>query len=518
MTDQIPSTDTIRKLSNYIEQNTRASETSGITYIDPKSHKQRILLNQNHIIFGRRGAGKSSLIKTLKDNMTVTDGYLYAYVNMEDFKDASFPNVLIHVLNAFKADLSHQLERKTRFYQLSRLWKNRKVISILKNAIDKFEKEIDKPDSYQESVSSKNSESESTSATVTYQILAANASYATGTEIQTQSTLPRDKLEKLRNAIPKLKGTIKNIQDYYPDKSIFLIIDDLYFLKKPDQLLLIDFFHRLTKDTRLFLKVATIRHRSKIYARMHGSYFGTEIGHDVQVIDLDYNLNSLDELKAFMRSLIDECSRQCKISFNLDEVFSSGAFTQLCLASGGVPRDFLTLFVQVSNNYDEKSSRKINKTAINEAAIQNMQGKQLNLRTDSSEEKEILEQHLAYIKKVIISEKKVNMFLVSNSEIERFPQIRQAIKELVDLRMLHLVEPDTSAASSVSGQRYSAYMVDIGLYPSSMMMNFRELDPGVKDRQGIKNEMRSAPKLDLDDYSKYIASQNLKGHLVVTEE
>ena len=55
----------IQKLINYIEENTRASQVSGISFIDPKNHKGKILLKQNHVVFGRRGAGKTSLINTL---------------------------------------------------------------------------------------------------------------------------------------------------------------------------------------------------------------------------------------------------------------------------------------------------------------------------------------------------------------------------------------------------------------------------------------------------------------------
>ena len=67
------------------------------------------------------------------------------------------------------------------------------------------------------------------------------------------------------------------------------------------------------------------------------------------------------------------------------------------------------------------------------------------------------------------------MFLVCNPDLEDFPQISQAINELMDLRMIHLVEPITSAAPS-DGKKYSAYMIDIGLYTNSKPRNFNQMN------------------------------------------
>jgi hypothetical protein len=507
-------TERIQKLSSFIEENTRASETSGITYIDPRNFKNRILLKQNHVIFGRRGAGKSSLIKTLKENKN----YYYSYTNLEDLKDISFPNILIHVLNGFYSDLTKQLKTEVAFYQFRKLYKTKKLCKKLNKAIMEFESQIPNPDTYTEEIKTKQTSTASASTKVASKPVELSGNISESNETEVAKNLNRNKLESLKNAIPNLKKALKEVAGHSPEKPIFIIFDDFYFLPKHIQLFYIDFFHRLTKDTHLFIKVATIKHRSKIYAKLDSSHFGTEIGHDIHEIDLDYNLNRFDELQAFMRSLIDECARLCKIQFSIDDIFSAGAFTQLCLASGGVPRDFLTLFVKVCNDYNESTGRKISKTVITEAAIQNMSNKNSSLGTDSAEEKEVLESYLLYIKEKIVQEKKTNMFLVSNNEIEQYPQARQAIKELVDLRMIHLVEPDTSASGGVSGQRYTAYMVDIGLYPSSFQINFKQLDPGVTDSAGRKDEMRGAPKIKLSELQEYIESKNLTQTLQITDE
>src|SRR5580704_13972215 len=84
----------VNKLVAYIEENLRASSLAGLTFIDTRNFKGRLTVRQNHVVFGRRGAGKSSLVKSVcgpADHVAVR-------INLEDFKDISFPNILLHVL------------------------------------------------------------------------------------------------------------------------------------------------------------------------------------------------------------------------------------------------------------------------------------------------------------------------------------------------------------------------------------------------------------------------------------
>lgn len=507
----------IQKLTAYIEENTRASATSGISYIDPQNLRHRVTLRQNHIIFGRRGAGKSSLIKTVKD--ISAKKYLYAYINLEDIKDVSFPNILIHVLNTFESDIIKQLKNDTKFYQLGRKRKVKKVVKVLRNAITHFKNEIPDPDKSEEDYKSKQGFSTSVNASVKIEPISVGAEMKETGELEIAKKVYKDKLESLKNAIPSLKQAIKYVSEEFPEKPIFLILDDFYFLKKQVQIFFIDFFHRLTKDTHLYLKVASIRHRSKIYSKLEHSHYGTEIGHDIYEIDLDYNLNRFEELKDFMRALINQCANSCKVTFDINDIFSPGAFTQICLASGGVPRDFLTLFVKVSNNYDESKKKKISKTNITEAAILNMSNKSSSMGIDSSDEKDILEAYLSFIKDKILNEKRTNMFLVSNGEIDKHSQARQAIKELIDLRMIHLVESDTSASGGKKGgHRYSAYIIDVGFYPSAVISGFTQKEPGITDDAGRKDAMRSSPILDIDNLNSFIISKNFDKKLEISEE
>lgn len=508
----------LSKLSSFIEENTRASESSGITYIDPRNHKKRILLKQNHVVFGRRGAGKSSLIKTLTGKSITEKDYYFSYTNLEDFKDISFPNILIHVLDSFYSQIISQIRNDYSWYELKKMYQAQALIKELKKAYSDFKTQIPNPDNYDEDIKEKQQQTSDISAGIKSEVAGIDVKESITNEIEIAKKISRNKLESIKNSIPQLKKSLKQIDDFSGKKSIMIVFDDFYFLKKSVQVFFIDFFHRLTKDTSLYLKVATIKHRSRIYAQIEKSFYGTEIGHDIYEIDLDYNLNRFDELKDFMRQLLEKCAKLAEIEINIDELFTENAFSQLCLASGGVPRDFLTLFTKLTTKYNPETGKRIGKLDIIEVAIQNIHNKYASLKTDSSEEKELLESYLLKIKEQILENKKTNMFLVPHNIVDEYPEAKQAIKELVDLRMLHLVEPNTSAASSTSGLRFSAYIIDTGLYPNHFMMNFKQLEPGITDNAGRKDEMRSSPKLDIESIAKYIKAKNFNTKLEITED
>ncbi|WP_458410240.1 hypothetical protein [Bacteroides congonensis] len=215
-----------------------------------------------------------------------------------------------------------------------------------------------------------------------------------------------------------------------------------------------------------------------------------------------------------MKDLLQTVERKTNVNIDFNSIFTDNAFKFLCFASGGVPRDFFSLLIRLGNEY---TGRAISKPDVLEVAIENLPNKIDSFRTDSTEENRLLETYLQYIKNEVITEKKTNLFLVSNSDIADYSQIRQAIKELVDLRLLHLVIPNTSSAPS-DGKRYSAYMVDLSLLPNSKPQNFKLIEPDDRDSSGRADKIRSAMKLNLAQYKAYIEGLNIRQLLIETDE
>src|SRR5690606_570677 len=237
--------------------------------------------------------------------------------------------------------------------------------------------------------------------------------------------------------------------------------------------------------------------------------------HDAQSLNLDYSLENFGAMVKFMKELLAHINSKVNVNIDYDKILTDNAFKFLCLASGGVPRDFFSLFISLGNKMldNEKS---ISKPNVIDCSIDNLPNKMEAFKTDTAEEKEILEHYLQFIRDEIILGKKYNSFLVSNSEALKFPQINQAIKELVDLRLIHIVNSNTSSAPS-DGLRYSAYMVDIGLFPNANPRDFKQILPDEKDDRGRDDKIRSAPKINLTKFQEFIDNLNLKKTLTLTE-
>ncbi len=492
----------LKQLLGYLEENIRSSDQTAGTYIDPHGNIERLNSKQNQIIFGRRGSGKSLLIKALKTN-SVNEA-IYTKVNIEDYKDISFPDSILQVLNSFLKQLINEVENDYKFYQLRRMIQARGLTKKLKSIINENKRTLREPDRFDKGIVVTDNHQSLASAEIKSNIGSIKVGEDIGAEVKTTKTFLVDKLSNLKKDIPNIKELIILVSKYFNGKHIFLVLDDFYFLKRQEQPFFIDYFHRLTKDTPLYLKVATIRFRSSLYTTAE-TYIGIEIGHDAQSIELDYTLDKFKVLEDFMWEVLQNANTTSNAKVDLDSLISNNAFKYLCLASGGVVRDFLSLFLKVGEEIN-KGKTSISKPDVIEIAISNIQNKFDALETDSADEKEELERYLNYVKNFLVTEKRTNICLIGLQDIERFPNIKQSIKELVDLRLLHQVEPNISAKQS-DGQRYSAYMIDVGLFPGPRPKNFHVIEPGNFEDDKKNDEVRSAPKLDLDLFNKNVESK-----------
>jgi hypothetical protein len=509
-TSAIPLTDTsrdqLRALVAHLEQNLRASGSAGLTFIDARDLQARLRVCQNHAVFGRRGAGKSSLVKSLTGNAQ----HLAIRINVEDYKDISFPNILLQILRACFLELDPVIRSQASWLKLPTAWRFRRQLRRKAKVLNDL---LYEPDKEEHKVKTKVSSEDGASAGFQGASLNVKADIKDTVEKEVSRTIPVDKLARLQLELTEYKLLFRDASHILNGSPIFLILDDFYFVPKSVQPEFVDFFHRLTKDTPLYLKLATIKHRSRLYKTTAESYVGAELGHDIYEIDMDYTLDKFGDLKAFMEDLLNTAIKEAKVDLQLEDFFSGEAFGQLCLASGGVPRDFLSLFVRLANAVVAKG-RKIGKVEVNEEAIATVASKMDAFKVDSAGEREILEHHLNVIRRTIYNEHRTNAFLVAKDELEQHPQARQAIRELVDLRLIHLIDSNTSSAPS-DGRRYEAYILDVGLYENSRPRNFTQVEPGSQDSRSRKDQLRASPRLDLSTLAEKVRTSTT-GQLILT--
>ena len=247
----------------------------------------------------------------------------------------------------------------------------------------------------------------------------------------------------------------------------YLFLDDLYHIRRADQARVIDYFHRIAKDHHLWLKVGTIRHRTEWY--FHGDPpIGLKLGDDADEIDLDITLEKYELAKEFLHKLLANLSSDVGVSApEIDNLLTDGADDRLVLASGGVARDFLSIFrrsVDVARERlraQKDTTEKINAEDVNVAAGEYDTSKREEFKRDTgSDDQQSLDREFQGIREFCLEEAKTNCFLLDKEA--RGPEVG-LLNELVDLKLLHLVR----SRVTVSGRRgriFEAYMLDLSQY------------------------------------------------------
>jgi hypothetical protein len=145
-------------------------------------------------------------------------------------------------------------------------------------------------------------------------------------------------------------------------------------------------------------------------------------------------------------------------------LLAGGGVERLVLASGGVARDFLTIFRKAIDVARERGKThrgdRVSAEDVNVAAGEHDRAKRDELRRDTWEERQALEAALIIIQDFCI-ENKVNCFLVEQDATSDGSD--DLLSELVDLRFVHVVESRTTVRDQ-PGKLFTAYMLDISQY------------------------------------------------------
>jgi hypothetical protein len=162
-------------------------------------------------------------------------------------------------------------------------------------------------------------------------------------------------------------------------------------------------------------------------------------------------------------------AKQCSIA--IDELLNEGAKDRLILASGGVARDFLTIFSRAMDVAKERVARgdlargtRIGGEDVNLAAGELGQFKEEEFTRDTGpEDRARLQEAFSNIIRFCTEQSKANCILVEKDIDE---QAKEAINELVDLKFLHRARSRVTVRDRV-GRLYDAFMLDLSRYTGS---------------------------------------------------
>ena len=398
------------ELVNLLIARARTSERQpSLSYVpDTAKNILTAITPRHHLIFGRRGTGKTALMVEAKQRVE-SEGCLSSWINIHTHRGESADRIFVWVC----LDVCEQMQV---FY--SKKEKTPRTLASISRLRDDADK------------------------------------------LLTKQEIPRDEVSRL---VPYMQNAIRRFVDTNATR-FYIFLDDLHYLPSSEQPKLLDLVHGAVRDSDAWLKVAGIRHLTRWFQAKPP--LGLQTGHDADHIDLDVTLEDPLQAKNFLEQVFLHYAKHVGIS-SLSSVLSRAALDRLVLASGAVPRDYLTLSARAIGQAQTREKARfvgvqdVGKSAGDTAAVKISELEEDTASTETTPNKMI--EGLQRIRGFCIDEKDYTFFRIDFRDKENHPNTYGIIRELMDLRLIHLVRASLSDIHE-AGRRYEVYMLDLSQF------------------------------------------------------
>lgn len=496
----------LTKLRTVITENLRVQKagSESVDYIDVSNVIGDVSARQNHAIFARRGCGKTLLLQRSARQLDAS--IKTVYINCEDYKSHSFPNVLIEILDSLFSELQSNLHA----------WfgRKRQAKDVIKKMLHSLRQLREDPDQTSEDVRQKTASEAGGGASVSFNAPAAiadagarlNVDQRTRDEVERTFNVQTNKIQKMNMLLPQLK---RDVREFFSastaTKAIFLQIDDLYHLRRADQAFVVDYVHRLCKDVPLYFKIATLQHATNMYVDRSGQPIGAQERHDYQPINIDYTFGNFAQTREQNRRILHEFGKRAGMATaEIDALFKGEGFDRLIMAGGGVPRDVLSIFLEALGSAQSASGDgRIGKDDIRTLSREIFERRIQELKQDSEGDVQDALLRGIYALREFCLQRQTNIFVVSERELQQNDPFRSLIYRLLDYRIVHSVA--TALTHKSQAGTYQAFAIDIGCYAHLRKLDGRFTEIDVSDPL-LKEKARSAARFAPADLNRLFST------------
>ena len=316
------------ELASLLTARSRTSETQpSLAYVPDTAQNILAAITPRHrLIFGRRGTGKTALMVEAKKRVE-NQGYLSSWINIQPHRGEPVNRILVWIcFNVCARMQVFYLNRERTPHILT-------LISRLRDDTDKL---------------------------LAKQEISAN---------------------EISRLIPNMQTVIRRFTDTNATR-LYIFLDDLHYLPSVEQPKLLDLVHGAVRDSDAWLKVTGIRHLTSWFQAK--SLLGLQTGHDADHIDLDVTLEEPSRAKTFLEQVFLSYAKHVGIS-SLSSILSPTALDRLVLASGAVPRDYLSLSANaIGQARTREKARRVGVQDVGQAAGEAAKVKIAELEEDAA--------------------------------------------------------------------------------------------------------------------------------------
>ncbi|EPB9884785.1 hypothetical protein ACR6U3_001930 [Yersinia enterocolitica] len=428
--------------------------------------------NDNQIMFGRRGTGKTHFLAVLCNNIQ-KKGIICVPIDMRLIGSTggifSDPNISLseRATRLLSDTLCNIHEIIFDYIFENEIDNTSEIAELLNDFIEKATSiSIDGASEVENSSSNQNSIDSSLSIGFTNARVSANFSALDKLSSNSTSRTKTTGKKTLRIHFGEITKLLSNIVSKLPQKELWILIDEWSEVPLDLQPYLAELLRRILYPiSGITVKIAAIAHRCNfmLMGQETGIRIGIELGSDASsVINLDEYMvfdNDRDAAKNFFKTLLHRHAQAidknsiCDAEKNLfiNDLFTQpSAFDEYVRAVEGVPRDAINIISLAAQSALEN---KISIVHIRKSAQKWFQVNK-HAALNSKPEAVIL---LDRIINEVIGHRKSRGFLISNENNHPL------IDYLYDMRVVHVLKQGVSARNAI-GKKYTLYTLDYGCY------------------------------------------------------
>ncbi|MCX5372950.1 AAA family ATPase [Streptomyces sp. NBC_00103] len=300
---------------------------------------------------------------------------------------------------------------------------------------------------------------------------------------------------------------------------LYLYIDDFYLFPQAAQPHLLDCVAGMLRDCDGWIKVASIERLTRPFEP--SSRIGIEVPHDASKIDLDVTLEDPGSTQRFLESVLANYTTTAGLA-KPSSIAQNAALGRLVLASGGVPRDYLNLFASsIVAARSRPKAREIGREDVADAAGRAARSKKRDLEQDVSSDSAV---SLTAALDTLAEEVRGAGYTYFRVDVaQKSHQFYELLGQLVDLRFAHLIQ-STLSDQHRPGVKYEVYILDLSEYADVRLKrglaildlkdgkwNFRVSGTAGTQKQLpgtlLRDELRRAPVVDLERLAEKAAER-----------
>lgn len=504
-----------------LANNIRAERIDYNSYLDLYSGEENIrnIDNINNtVVYGRRGSGKTHLLKALSER--VVDNYpvdkvFPVYIDLRRIIPLVSPEVENKEVDALLIFKYIMQEVSFNLYGNLPILLNKNEFDSKNEAL--FDSKKAQLNDFFESLYLEFNGRElkkSNDLTVSEEEVKSlsgevNISKSPSAKLSASGTVKENKQTGRRGhvSILHITNALDEILNELDLRFLMILVDEWSEIPREIQPSLAEIIKKTFSAINVVTKIAAIPNRTTLGIKTESKFFGLEEGGDIFGYPLDmryvfevnknqtrdfFNDLLYKHLSSINKTAIDNLvkkEKKTKDSF-INILFANVALNEILIACAGIPRDFMNLFLNSYDKFMLSSSSTAARISVKNLRLANAEWYESD-KKEQVDKNDVEKKLLTEIVREVIEKKKSMHFLIP----EKYSNNKH-IQNLIDLRVIHLRKSGYSHKDH-PGVSYNVYSVDYGCY-NSLNITKNKLDTSMLNDLNIK-DLRDVRRISLED-------------------